>query len=92
MVSLQRIQNQALIRLWDLLFREAPLVRQVHLDGHRLRMQTGYFRVQFEVYRLGGLDTDDELVARDVLEDALRHVLVLDAHFDLCLVKSCCYM
>ena len=89
MVTAKRVEDESLIRLGDLGVSEPALVREVHLRRDRARVQPGRLRVQLEVDRLRGLDADHELVARDVLEDALRDVLELDAHFDLGLVQGC---
>ena len=88
MVTLERVKDERLIRLWDLAVPESSLVRQVHLGRHRARVQTRRLGVHLEIHRLGGLDTQDELVARNVLEDALRDVLELDPHFHLGFVQG----
>ena len=87
-VALERVEEERLVRLGDLVVREPPLVRQVHLGRQRAHVQAGRLGVQLEVHGLGGLDAQDELVARDVLEDALRDVLELDAHFHFGLVQG----
>ena len=87
-VALERVEEERLVRLGDLVIREPPLVRQVHLGRQRAHVQAGRLGVQLEVHGLGGLDAQDELVARDVLEDALRDVLELDAHFHFGLVQG----
>lgn len=87
-VALERVTDERLVRLWDLVVSEPSLVRQVHLGRHRARVQTGLLGVHLEVHGLGGLDTQDELVTRDVLEDALRDVLELDPHFHLGFVQG----
>lgn len=87
-ISLQRIEDQSFIRLWDLCVREAPLVRQVHLSRHRPSVETRSFGVELQVDRLGGLEADDKLVAGNVLEDALGDVLELDADFDFGFVQG----
>lgn len=93
MVALEGVEDEALVRLRDELVGEPPLVRQVHLDRHRVCVQPRRLRVQLEVDGLAGLDADDELVARDILEDALRDVLVLYPDLYLRLVERCrgCY-
>ena len=87
MVALDRVEDQALVRLRDIRLREPALVREVHLRRDCTRVQAGCLRVELEVDCLGGLDTDDELVARDVLEDTLRDVLELNADLNLGLVQ-----
>ena len=86
-VALERIKDEGLVRLGDLRLQEAPLIREIHLRRDRARVQTRDLRVQLEVDRLRGLDADHELIARDVLEDALRDVLELDPDFDLGLIQ-----
>lgn len=87
-VALQRVEDERLVRLGNLRVRKAPVVRQVHLGRYCARLQPGRLGVHLEVHRLRRLYADDELVARDVLEDALRHVLELDADFDFGLVQG----
>lgn len=89
MVALEGVEDEALVRLRDELVGEPPLVREVHLDRHRVRVQPGRLRVELEVDGLAGLDADDKLVARDILENALRDVLVLYPDLYLCLVERC---
>ena len=89
MVTLERVEDERLVRLRDLVISEPPLIRQVHFDGHRVRIQARNLCVHLQVHRLGGLDAEDELVARDVLEDTLSDVLELDPHFDLGFVQGC---
>lgn len=87
-VTLERVENERLVCLWDLAVREPSLVRQVHLGRQRARVQAGRLGVHLEVHGLGGLDAQNELVARDVLEDPLRDVLELDPHFHFGLVQG----
>jgi hypothetical protein len=87
-VALERVKNERLVRLWDLVVPEPSLVRQVHLGRHRARVQTGFLGVHLEVHGFGGLNTQDEFVARNVLEDALRDVLELDPDFHLGFVQG----
>jgi hypothetical protein len=87
-IALKRIEDEGLIRLRDMRVCEAPLVRQVHLSRDRACVQAGRLRVELQVNGLGGLDTDDELVAGDVLEDTLGDILVLDTDLNLGLVQS----
>ena len=87
-VALECVEKERLVRLWDLVVREPPLVRQVHVGRQRTRVQAGRLGVQLEVHGLGRLDAQNELVARDVFEDALRDVLELDPHFHFGLVQG----
>ncbi len=89
MVALQAVKDERLVRLGDLRVCEPSLVREVHLGGHRTRVQAWRLRVQLEVNGLRGLDAHHELVARDILEDTLRHVLELDPDLDLGFVQRC---
>ena len=89
MIPPKRIQNQTLVRFRDLCLRETPLVRQVHLGGDRTSVETRGFRVELEVYGFGWLDPDHELIACDVLEYTLRHILKLNSDLHLGLVE--CY-
>jgi hypothetical protein len=87
-VALECVEEERLVRLWDLVVRESPLVRQVHFGRHCTRVQAWLLGVQLEVYGLGRLDAQHELVAPHVLEDALRGVLKLDPHFHLGFVQG----
>jgi hypothetical protein len=79
----------SLVRLGNLEITEPPLVRQIHLGRYGPHLQPGRLGVHLEVHGFSWLDTDDELVARNLLEDALRHILVLDADLRLPFVESC---
>ena len=87
MISLQRVQDQTLVRLRDLRVREPPLIRQVHLRRDRQRLQTGRLCVQLEVDGFGGLDADDEFIPADVAEDTLGDVFELDTNLHLGFVQ-----
>lgn len=87
-VTFECVENERLVCLWDLVVREPSLVRQVHVGRQRACVQAGRLGVQLEVHGLGGLDAQNELVARDALEYALRDVLKLDPHFHFGLVQS----
>ena len=88
MVTLQRVQDQAFVRLGDLRVRESLLVGQVHLSWDRERAQTGGLRVELQVNGFGRLNSHDELITADVGEDALCDVLELDPDIDLGFVES----
>lgn len=87
-VALERVKDERLVSLGDVHVRESPLVRQVHLGGDRTCVKTRQLRVQLQVHGLRGLNTDDEFVARDVLEDALRDILELNPDLHLGLVEG----
>jgi len=88
-VTLERVEDERLVRLWDLGLGEPPLIGQVHFDGHGARVQARHLCVHLQVDRLGGLDAEDELVARDVVEDTLSDIFELDPHFHLSFVQGC---
>jgi len=87
-VTLEGVQNQGLVSLGDLEVGEAAAVGQVQLGNHRLHGQTGELRVHLDVDGLVGLDTDDKLVAGNILEDTGGDVLELDADLGLLLVQG----
>jgi hypothetical protein len=86
-ITLKRIKDESFVSLGDLGVREPPLVCEVHLRRHRAGVQTGGFGVHLEVDSLGGLDSDNELVAGDVLKDALRDIFELNTDFDFGFVQ-----
>jgi hypothetical protein len=87
-IALEGVKDERLVRLGDLVVRETPLVRQVHLGRHSARVQTGHLGVQLQVHGFGGLNAQDELVARDVLENTRGDVLELNPHFHLGVIHS----
>lgn len=87
-VALEGVQDQGLIGLGDLEVREAAAVGQVQLGNHRLHGQTGQLGVHLDINRLVGLNTNDQLVAGDILEDTRGHILELDADLSLLLVEG----
>ena len=87
-VSLERVEDERLVRLGDLEVGEAAAVREVQLRDDGLHAEAGQLRVHLEVDALVGLDADDELVPGDVLEDARGDVLELDADLHLGLVEG----
>ena len=89
MVTLERVEDERLVRLGDLIIGEPSLVRQVHFGGERACVEAGCLGIHLQVHGLGGLDAEDELVARDVFEDTLTDVLELDPHFHLGFVQGC---
>jgi hypothetical protein len=68
-VTLQRIENERFVGFGNLEVRESPSVSQVKLCDDSLHAQTGELGVHLNVHTLVGLDADDELIARDVLEN-----------------------
>lgn len=89
MVSLQGIQDQRFIGLGDLQVGESAAVGEVELGDDRLHRETRQFRVHLDVNGLVGLDSDDQLVAGNVLEDTRGHISELDADLGLLLIQSC---
>lgn len=87
-VAFEGIQYECFVRFGDLGIGESSLVGEVHLGGHGAGVQAGGLRVELQVDSFAGLDTDDEFVASDILENTLGHVFELDADFDLCLVQG----
>ncbi len=88
-VSAERVEDKCLVRLWDFCLKEAPFICQIHLRRDGARVQARRLGVQLQVDRLVWLDADDELIARDILEDALCDFLELDADLHLALVEGC---
>lgn len=87
-VTLQGVKNERLVGLGNLQIGEAAAVSQVELSNDSLHAQAGELRVHLDVDTLVGLDTDDQLVARDVLENARGDILELDADLGLLFVQS----
>lgn len=88
-VTLQGIQDQGLVRLGDLEVGETTAVGQVQLGDDGLHGQTGELGVHLDVDGFVGLNTDDELVTRNVLEDARGNVAELDTDLRLLFVQGC---
>lgn len=87
-VTLEGVQDQGLVGLRNLEVREAAAVGQVQLGHYCLHGQTGQLGVHLNVDGLVGLDTDDKLVTRNILEDTGSDILELDADLSLLLVKG----
>lgn len=87
-ITLQGVKDEGFIRLWDLEVGEAAAVGQVELSDNGLHAQARELRVHLDVHTLVGLDAHDELVPRDVLEDARGDILELDSDLGLLLVES----
>ena len=86
-IALKRIENERLVSLRDFEVRESPPVREVELCDNGLHAQAGKLGVHLDVDTLVGLDTDDQLVTGNVLEDARSDILKLDADLSLLLVE-----
>lgn len=88
MITLQAVENERLVRLGDLEVGEASPVGEVELGDDGLHAQAGELRVHLDIDTLVGLNAHDELVARNVLENARCNVLELHADFSLLLVQG----
>lgn len=82
-IALECVENERLIRLGNLIIRESPFVRQVHLGWECARIQTRHLGVQLQVHGFGGLNSQDEFVATDVFKNTGGDVLKLKSHFHL---------
>lgn len=87
-VALERIQDQGLVRVGDPRVCESLLPRQVELGLDRTGFESREFRVHLDVDCLVGLDTQDELVSGNVVEDATGHIFELHSNFHLALVEG----
>ena len=87
-VSLESIQYQGFVGFGDLEVGESTTVGEIQLSNHGLHGKSRKFRVHLDVDRLVGLDTDDKLVAGDILEDAGSDVLELNTDFGLLFVEG----
>ena len=83
-VALERVKNERLVGLGDLQVGEPPSVGEIQLGDNRLHAETRQLGVHLNVHTLVGLDSNHELVSRNVLEDTRGNILELDA--DLCLL------
>ena len=87
MVALQAVKDERLVGLGDLEVREPSPIGKIELGNHRLHAEAGKLRVHLNVDTLVGLNAHNKLIARNVLEDARRNILELDADLSLLLVK-----
>ena len=83
MISLQAVKNERFIRFRNLGLSESPLVCEIHLSRDGTSVETWSLGVQLEVDCFRGLNPDNELVTRNVLEDTLGYILVLYTDFNL---------
>jgi hypothetical protein len=88
-VTLEGVEDKSLVSLGDLKVRETTTVGEVELGNGSLHGQSGELGVHLDVDRLIRLDTDDELVTGDILEDSGSDVLELDTDLSLLLVEGC---
>lgn len=87
-IALERVEDERLVCLGDLIIHESPLVRQVHLGWECARVQTRRLGVQLQVHGFGRLNAQDELVATDVFENTRGDVLELNSHFHLGVIQG----
>jgi hypothetical protein len=87
-IALERVEDERLVRLGDIVFHESPLVRQVHLGWECARVQTRHLAVQLQVHGFGGLNAQDKLVATDVFENTRGDILELHSHFHLGVIQG----
>jgi len=74
-VALEGIEDKGLVGLGDLEVGETAAVCEVELGHDSLHAETGLLGVHLDVDGLVGLNTDDDFVAGNVLEDARGDVL-----------------
>lgn len=89
-VALESIQDKRLVGLRNLQVGETAAVGKVELGDNGLHGKTRKLRVHLDVDRLVGLDSDDKLVSRNVLEDSRSDILELNTDFGLLLVEGFC--
>ncbi len=88
MVALQAVQDERLVRLRNLQVGKPSAVGEVELGDDRLHAEAWQLRVHLDIDALVGMDAHHELVTRDVLKDARRHILELDSDLRLLLVQG----
>lgn len=89
MVTLHSIKNKRLVRFWDRDLSKSSFVRQIHVNWDGTSVKSGRLGIKFQVDRFRGLDSNDKLVSRNILEDSLCDVLELNSDLNLGLVQSC---
>lgn len=87
-VALERVKDERLVGLGDLEVGEATAVRQVELCDDGLHAEAGQLRVHLDIHALVGLHADNQLITWDILKNARRDILELDADFGLLLVEG----
>lgn len=88
MVALQGIQDQSFIRLRDLEITEPTPVGKIELSHGRLHAKTWKFGVHLDVDTLVGLDADNKLITRNVLENSAGNILELNSNLRLLFIQS----
>jgi len=89
MIPSEGVENQGLVRLWDFCFDETPLICEIHFCRNGAGVESRSLGVKLQIDGFRRLDTNDKLVARNVFENALRHIFELDTDFDFCFVEGC---
>lgn len=87
MVALEAVEDERLVGLGNLQVGESSAVREVKLGDDGLHAEAGQLGVHLDIDTLIWLDAHDQLVARNVLEDARGDILELDSDLRLLLVK-----
>lgn len=87
-VALQGIEDKRLVGFRNLEIAESAAVCEIEFSDSSLHAETGQLGVHLYVYRLVGLHANNQLIARNVLEDAAGNVLELDTDFGLLLVEG----
>lgn len=87
-VALEAVENQRLVGLGDSHVRVSAVVGQIEIGDNVLGGETGQLGVHLHVDRLGGLDSDNQLVSRQVVDDTLGDISELHSDLHLTLVES----
>jgi len=74
-VALEGIEDERFVCLGDLEVRESAAVGKVELSHDCLHAEARLLGVHLDIDGFVGLDADDDLVARNVLEDTGGNVL-----------------
>jgi hypothetical protein len=82
-------EENLLVSLGDLEVRESSLVSEIHFGRYSSHRKSRSLRIHLEVDCFSRLDTNDELVAGDLLEDTLSDILVLNTDLSLLFVEGC---
>jgi hypothetical protein len=88
-VAFESIKNEGFVGLGDSGVGETFGIGEVELDGNCACGETGELGVHLHVNGLRRLDSQNELVSGDVVEDASCRVLELNSNLDLGLVECC---
>lgn len=86
-VPFESVKDKSLVCLRDFGVGESFLIGEVELDWDRSSCKTGQLCIHFHVNSLGWLNSKDELIAGDVVEDTLCGIFELDPDLHLALVQ-----